>query len=80
MRWDIGRITKGKTPTLSGTVTLNPSVPPPEANPVINLEFKVSAYSAANIKVDSLNLTSERYKPFKGVRNITKGGNFQIRT
>ena len=32
------------------------------------------------LQVDSLSVTNEKYKPYKGVRSITKAGKFQIRT
>ena len=35
---------------------------------------------ASNIKVNSLRLENEAYKPYKGVRTITKHGAFEIRT
>ena len=43
-------------------------------------EFKVSMYAASNIRVQSLRLDNEDYKPYKGVRTITQHGVFQIRT
>jgi AP-3 complex subunit mu len=36
--------------------------------------------SVSGLSVASLQLTSERYKPYKGVRTIAKSGKFQIRT
>ena len=35
---------------------------------------------ALSVGVDELSLTGERYKPYKGVRSMTKAGDFQIRT
>ncbi len=36
--------------------------------------------SASGIKVDGLTLSNEGYKPWKGVRYITKNGKFQVRS
>jgi hypothetical protein len=36
-------------------------------------------FTASGIRVDSLNV-SEKYKPYKGVRSVTRGGKFFIRS
>ncbi|KAJ2770065.1 hypothetical protein IWQ57_002829 [Coemansia nantahalensis] len=43
------------------------------------VDFEIAGYSAASIKVDALRLLRESYKPFKGVRYVTKAGSFQVR-
>ena len=32
------------------------------------------------LKVDALTLSGEKYKPYKGVRFVTKAGRFQVRS
>mmetsp|Transcript_31012 Transcript_31012/g.50167 ORF Transcript_31012/g.50167 Transcript_31012/m.50167 type:complete len:415 (+) Transcript_31012:81-1325(+) len=78
-KWDIGRIPKDKTPVLSGTATLMAGQPVPDGNPPLSVDFKISMYSISGLKIDSLNIMSEKYKPFKGARSLTKAGKFQIR-
>ena len=76
----MSKIPKDKTPMLSGSVSLTPGSPVPECNPVVSLEFRVQMFSASGLKVDSLALHNEAYRPYKGVRSITKAGIFQIRS
>jgi AP-3 complex subunit mu len=78
-KWSIGKLPKDKTPQLSGTMTLPAGAQLPEANPTLTTQFKIMMYTASGIKVDSL-ACSERYKPYKGVRSITKAGKFQVRS
>lgn len=77
-RWSIGKLPKEKTPQLSGTVALA-SGSVPEANPILTTDFKIMMYTASGIKVESL-ACNERYKPYKGVRSITKAGKFHVRS
>lgn len=78
-KWNIGKLPKEKTPQLSGTVTLPSGAQLPEANPTLTTQFKIMMYTASGIKVDSLGC-NERYKPYKGVRSVTKAGKFQVRS
>ncbi|KAJ1726570.1 hypothetical protein LPJ61_005097 [Coemansia biformis] len=43
------------------------------------VDFEVAGYSASSIKVDALRLLRESYKPYKGVRYVTRAGSFQVR-
>jgi len=38
------------------------------------------ALSFSGLKVNRLDMYGEKYKPFKGVKYITKAGKFQVRT
>jgi len=81
VRWEIGKISPQKTlPNLRGNITLVTGAPPPEDTPVICMEFRIGQYSVSSLKVNRLDLYGERYKPFKGVKYVTKAGKFQIRT
>jgi len=79
-RWILGKITKDKSPFLEGTVTLAPGAAVPDSNPTLTAEFKIMQYSASGLKVDHLSLLNERYKPYKGVKFMTKAGKFCIRS
>lgn len=78
-KWNIGKLPKDKTPQLSGNLSLQTGAQLPEANPTLTTQFKIMMYTASGIKVDSLGCT-ERYKPYKGVRSVTKAGKFQVRS
>ncbi|EFA81282.1 hypothetical protein PPL_05261 [Heterostelium album PN500] len=77
-KWNIGKIPKEKTPMLSGNVVLAAGQPLPEANPSIMVQFKIAMFTISGLGVDSL-ACSEKYKPFKGVRSVTRAGKFQVR-
>lgn len=80
-KWHVGKLPVNKTPMLEGSVSLPPgSFTSADTNPTLQADFKIQMYSASGLKVDSLSLHNERYKPFKGVRSITKGGKFYIRS
>lgn len=78
-KWNIGKLPKEKTPQLTGTVSLPTGSQLPESNLTLSTQFKIMMYTASGIKVDSLGC-NERYKPYKGVRSITKAGKFQVRS
>jgi AP-3 complex subunit mu len=78
-RWNIGTLPKHITPQLNGNITLGPSEVAPDSNPTLSVDFKLQMVTLSGLKVGSLVLTNERYKPFKGVRSLTKAGNIQIR-
>lgn len=77
--WNIGKLSKEKSPMLQGTVSLAPGSPFPETHPTCLVNFKCQMYAASGLKVDSLALKNENYKPYKGVRSFTEAGNFQVR-
>ena len=78
-KWTIGKLTSEKNPQLNGTVMLQPNSALDEAPP-IQMSWKVPMSSVSGLQVASLQLTNERYKPYKGVRTIAKSGKFQIRS
>lgn len=48
--------------------------------PPITVYFKINQLAVSGLKVNRLDLYGEKYKPFKGVKYITKAGRFQVRT
>lgn len=56
------------------TGTANVEAPP------ITVYFKINQLAVSGLKVNRLDLYGEKYKPFKGVKYITKAGRFQVRT
>ncbi|KAG7157705.1 AP-3 complex subunit mu-1-like [Homarus americanus] len=45
-----------------------------------NVQFTVTQLALSGLKVNRLDIYGEKYKPFKGVKYITKAGRFQVRT
>jgi len=64
---------------ISGTVTLAPGFPAPESCPAISASFKIPMYTASGVRVDNLNVR-ESYSPYKGVRSVTRAGQYFFRT
>ncbi|KAI9029055.1 Mu homology domain-containing protein [Phycomyces nitens] len=79
IKWDIGKLQlKERAPMLSGTYSTSES--DPEASMTISLDFQINMYAVSGLKVDSLRVFHEGYKPYKGVRSLTKAGKIHIRT
>jgi AP-3 complex subunit mu len=49
------------------------------APPHLSLHWKIPLASVSGLSVSGLTVTGESYRPYKGVRNITKSGMFQVR-
>lgn len=77
--WDIGRIDVSKLPNLRGSITIQNAAAVTESNPAINVRFTINQLAVSGLKVNRLDMYGEKYKPFKGVKYITKAGKFQIR-
>uniref|UniRef100_A0A670HST9 AP-3 complex subunit mu-1 n=2 Tax=Podarcis muralis TaxID=64176 RepID=A0A670HST9_PODMU len=80
LTWDVGKIAPQKLPSLKGVVNLQSGAPKPEENPNLNVQFKIQQLAISGLKVNRLDMYGEKYKPFKGVKYITKAGKFQVRT
>lgn len=78
-KWTIGKLSfnASKLPQLSGSMVIQGV--PDASLPAIQVHWKVPAASVSGIQIAALQLTNERYRPYKGVRTITKSGRFQIR-
>jgi len=79
LKWDLGRIPKERTPTLTGSIVLQ-SGSSVDGRPIIDVDFKLNMFATSGLKVDTVQLVGESYKPYKGVRAITKAGKYQIRS
>ncbi|CAI9716901.1 AP-3 complex subunit mu-1 isoform X12 [Octopus vulgaris] len=80
MTWDVGKIDPTKLPNIKGTINLQTGSPVPESNPTISVQFSISQWAISGVKVNRLDMYGEKYKPFKGVKYVTKAGKFQVRT
>jgi AP-3 complex subunit mu len=45
----------------------------------MQVQFTLTQIAISGLKVHRLDMFGENYKPFKGVKYLTKAGNFQIR-
>jgi len=48
-------------------------------SPNLSLHWKIPLTSVSGLTVNGLSLAGESYRPYKGVRNITKSGLYQVR-
>ncbi|CAH1786571.1 unnamed protein product [Owenia fusiformis] len=80
MTWDVGQIDTNKLPNIRGNINLQTGQPVPESNPTISVNFTISQLAVSGVKVNRLDMYGEKYKPFKGVKYLTKAGKFQVRT
>lgn len=80
LTWDVGKINPQKLPSLKGSMNLQAGTSKPDENPTINLQFKIQQLAISGLKVNRLDMYGEKYKPFKGIKYMTKAGKFQVRT
>jgi len=80
MRWDVGKIIAGNPPSIKGSLTLQTGVPAPEEKPTLTVFFTIQQLSLSGLRVNKVDIYGEKYKPFKGVKYLTKAGKFQVRT
>lgn len=79
LHWDVGRVDVTKLPNIRGTVSIIVGSSNIESNPSINVQFNIPQWAVSGLKVNRLDMYGEKYKPFKGVKYVTKAGKFQIR-
>ena len=46
---------------------------------IFSMQFAISQLAVSGLKVNRLDMYGEKYKPFKGVKYLTKAGRFQVR-
>jgi len=88
--WNVGKLSpqtqqsKAPTPSLSGKVVFPLMSGKSEHEllscPAVQVQFELEGVCVSGLKVDSVQLRNENYKPFKGVRYFTNAGRFEIRT
>ena len=78
-RWEVGKLQAERFPQLTATILYQPNSKGKDEAPTLQMQWKVASATVSGLAVAALQLTNERYKPYKGVRTIAKGGKFQIR-
>jgi AP-3 complex subunit mu len=92
VRWNLGKMDVTKKPQLTGQFSLDAAkadgpdmLSPTKASmtstsaPNLSMSWKIPLASVSGLSVSGLSVTGESYRPYKGVRNITKSGMFQVR-
>lgn len=77
--WDVGKIDPTKLPNMRGQIHIQSGATVLQSSPSVNVQFTMSQTAISGLKVHRLDMFGEKYKPFKGVKYLTKAGNFQIR-
>lgn len=80
MIWYVGPIVTGKPPSIRGSLTIQSGLQAPEEKPTLTVTFKIQQLCVSGVRVNRLDMYGEKYKPFKGVKYITKAGRFQVRS
>jgi AP-3 complex subunit mu len=80
-RWTLGKMDASRKATLSCTFTALTSNDEEITSsiPNVSLTWKIPLSSVSGLSVSGLSVTGESYRPYKGVRNVTKSGLFQVR-
>lgn len=77
-KWSVGKLSRERTVQLSGNLVM--SGKRPEASPPVEVYWKVPMASISGVAVASLQLSNEKYRPYKGVRVMTRAGRIHART
>lgn len=79
VRWKVGKLMPGKMANLAGSVSLNPGSVV-RCRPEVSVHFILPLHAASGLKVNRLEMYSEDFKPYKGVKYMTRSGTFQVRS
>lgn len=79
VRWDIKKLPADRPSTLKGSISMTPNSPKPDNQPIITCKFKISGFATSGLRVSKLDITGEKYKPFKGVKYMTVAGRYDVR-
>eukprot|EP00756_Hemistasia_phaeocysticola_P045386 Hpha_TRINITY_DN19141_c0_g1::TRINITY_DN19141_c0_g1_i1::g.94821::m.94821/K12398/AP3M; AP-3 complex subunit mu len=78
--WEIGRINKQKqAPNLSIAMHLSAAEERPTALPPVIVDYKMPQSNYSDLKIDSVTLLNEKYRPYKGVRSMSRAGKVIVR-
>jgi AP-3 complex subunit mu len=81
LRWDVGKISKERVPTVNGSVTPAGGTKFPEGStPSVLADFKMQGATLTGLKIETVSIVNERYKPFKGMKSSVTAGTYEIRT
>lgn len=80
LTWTVGPVGGGAAPTLTATLAGVPGGRTPVASgAAVVVGWRLPSTAVTGLHVDSLTLTGEGYKPYKGLRCVTKSGRYELR-
>ncbi|VDM30431.1 unnamed protein product [Hydatigera taeniaeformis] len=79
LTWDLGHLETQTYPSIKGSVTLHSGCTQASTAPIVNLQFEFPQCLVSGLRVSRLEMHTESYKPYKGVRYVTVAGNFEVR-
>eukprot|EP01103_Thecamoeba_quadrilineata_P009950 TRINITY_DN2042_c0_g1_i3.p1 TRINITY_DN2042_c0_g1~~TRINITY_DN2042_c0_g1_i3.p1 ORF type:complete len:307 (+),score=40.25 TRINITY_DN2042_c0_g1_i3:124-1044(+) len=81
-QWDIGKLSHSKKYALTGALSIRSDEAGRQvvAGPILILNFQIVNFSSTGIRIESIMVSNVNYRPYKGVRLITRSGTFEIRT
>lgn len=80
IRWEVKKLPNTAISSLRGSISLTPGITKVDHATNIGVQMRIPGYVPSGVKVNRLDITCEKYKPFKGVKYCTKAGRYQIRT
>mmetsp|Transcript_11137 Transcript_11137/g.34014 ORF Transcript_11137/g.34014 Transcript_11137/m.34014 type:complete len:441 (-) Transcript_11137:86-1408(-) len=75
--WRIGKLKRDRPACLNATIACTNAT---SESPTFEVSFQLQGQALSGLEVDSMEVSNVKYKPYKGVRYITRSGFFQIRT
>ena len=78
LTWTVGKVSSSNDKTISLTGSFTMTAPAVEML-VATAQFTVKTFALSGLKIDNLIVHNVKYKPFRGIRSITKAGKYQIR-
>lgn len=86
--WVIGRMPNNVSPSLQGQLKVEEDGEGEgsgigavmEERPSVTLSWKMAGVALSGLRIDSLVVQSEKYRPYKCIRSMTRAGCFEIRT
>lgn len=79
--WSIGRMPKDKSPSLTGTLILEPGVDRLRVFPVFRIGFKIMGIALSHLQVERLDIKNTGSNtPYKGFKAQTSAGDYQVRS
>lgn len=80
LRWTIKKMPDMGPATLRGSVSLGVGERKPDGSPPVLVNFQMHGATASGLKVQRLDVHNVAYKPFKGVKYLMEGGDYQVRS
>lgn len=79
IRWRVPKMTTAMRPTLSGVVKATEPHGRLARTPHVKLSFAIPQFAMSGLTVDSLTVLRETYRPYKGLRCVTRTARVEVR-